>query len=429
MSQEASSENKAPAQVGRAAYWGLAVLTFINLFNYLDRFVFPAIAESVKTELDLSDGQLGWIQTGFVVVYMIVSPLFGIMGDKGGRKGLVAAGVGIWSLATAFGGLAGSFWSLFAARASVGIGEAAYGTVAPAMLADYFPKRLRGRIFSVFFLAIPVGSALGYVLGGAVDAAWGWRWAFFVAGGPGLLLALLVLTIKDPKRGQFDDESDAAEGPKGLKAYLALIKNRPYMITVAGYAAYTFALGAVAFWMPSFLQRVRGMEATDATVKFGGIVVVTGLVGTFAGGFLADWWLTRNKQAYLLLSGIATLIAAPFVVSALAVENEVVYMGSLVIAQILIFMSTGPINSAVVDVVPPNMRATAVALSILLIHIFGDVPSPPLIGMLSDTMNNLMLAMMVIPVATAVSGVIWIFGAFDAARLAKKDTSNQSQEL
>ena len=151
MSEEDSQQGH--LKIGRAAYWGLFVLTFINLFNYLDRFVLSALVESIKADLGLSDAQIGWLHPGFVIVYMVAAPLFGWLGDRGSRKGLVAAGVGVWSVATMMGGFAGRFATLFAARASVGIGEAAYGTIAPAMLADYFPRRLRGRIFSVFFLA------------------------------------------------------------------------------------------------------------------------------------------------------------------------------------------------------------------------------------------------------------------------------------
>lgn len=409
--------------IGRAAYWGLFVLTFINLFNYLDRFVLSALVESIKADLGLSDSQIGWLHPGFVIVYMVTAPLFGWLGDRGSRKGLVAAGVAIWSVSTALGGFAGRFATLFGARASVGIGEAAYGTIAPAMLADYFPKRLRGRIFAVFFLAIPVGSALGYMLGGYVASVWGWREAFFIAGVPGILLAVLMLTVKEPLRGLHDEPNDKATEIRGAQAYSALSRNRPFVITVAGYAAYTFALGGLAFWMPAFLERVRGVEKSEATVQFGAIIVVTGIIGTFAGGFLADWLLKKLPESYLWVSGIATVLAAPFALVALTSTDPTLYLGSLVLAEILIFMSTGPVNSAIVDVVPPSMRATAVAVSIFGIHIFGDVPSPPLIGALSDDFG-LGTALLLIPLATLVSGVIWCSGALDARRVRRANAGS-----
>jgi MFS family permease len=400
----------------------LFVLTLINLFNYLDRLVVPAVAESLKnpSELGLTDSQLGYLASGFILVYMVTSPLFGTLGDRGKRTGLIALGVAIWSVATAAGGLARNFLALFFARASVGIGEAAYGTIAPSVLADYFPSSRRGRVFAVFFSAIPIGSALGYVVGGAINQRFGWRAAFFVAGIPGLLLALLILGIAEPARGAHDDPAEMAAraATKQTTAWgtnRGLFANRPYLLTVLGYAAYTFALGGLAFWMPPFLQRVRGLSPAAATVQFGGIVVVTGFLGTFAGGWIGDRFLGRVRHAYLLVSGIATLAAVPFCIAALVSPTPAVYLSSLFVAELLIFASTGPINSAIVGYVAPTERATAVALSIFMIHLLGDVPSPTLIGWISDR-SSLGQGVLIVPVAVLASGIIWTAAALRRER-------------
>ena len=397
----------------RGANAALAVLTFINLFNYLDRYVVASLVESLKkSELALSDTQAGSLVTGFVIVYMLTSPFFGTVGDRRGRPGLLALGVGIWSLATALGGFARSFAGLFAARAAVGVGEAAYGTIAPALLADSFPEEKRGRVFAIFFAAIPIGSAAGFALGGWVDQHYGWRSAFFIAGTPGLLLALLCLALKDPPRGARDAAPHAAVLPRGEGggSYLGLLRNRAYRLTVLGYAAYTFVLGGVAFWTPAFLERIRGMSKTDATIQFGLIVVVTGFVGTFAGGWLGDFFLRRSKNAYLLVSGWATLAAAPVSVAAFVSPHRSVFLPAMVVTQLLMFASTGPINSAIVNVVAPTERARALALSILGIHLLGDVPSPPLIGALSDA-TSLETAFLVWPAVIAIAGAIWLYAA------------------
>lgn len=398
---------------GRAATIGMLILTFINLFNYLDRYVVSALVESLKkeTELALSDARAGLLMTGFVVVYMAVSPVFGALGDKRGRPRLIASGVAIWSVATMLGGFAHSFASLFAARAAVGVGEAAYATIAPALLADYYPKRLRGRVFAVFYAAIPLGSALGYILGGLMDTHFGWRAAFFVAGGPGILLALLCLGILDPPRGAHDEQADTHAAPTNRAAYATLVRNVPFTVTVLGYAAYTFALGGLAFWMPSFLERVRGVPKAEATVQFGAIVVVTGFLGTFGGGWIGDYFLTKSRQAYLWVSGIATLMSVPLALVAFLAKEPGVYLGATVGAELLIFASTGPINSAIVNVVSPGIRATAVAVSIFAIHILGDVPSPPLIGALSDA-TSLQSAVLIVPAVLLLAGVIWTVAAF-----------------
>jgi len=388
--------------------------------------VVSAVAESLKTPpLSLSDTQLGSLFTGFIVVYMLTSPIFGRLGDRAKRPRLLAIGVAIWSVATALGGFARNFAALFAARATVGVGEAAYGTIAPALLADSFPRQKRGRIFAIFFSAIPIGSAAGYVLGGVVDEHFGWRAAFFVAGVPGLLLALACLGLKDPPRG--GQEEDEGRGTKvegeepnptssvpsptsWVAAYARLLRNRSYALTVAGYAAYTFALGGLAFWMPSFLERVRGLSKTEATTQFGAIVVVTGFVGTFAGGWLGDWYLKRSANAYLQVSGWATLAAAPAALGAFVLPQRAAYTTAIVIAELLMFASTGLINSAIVNVVAPTERATAVALSILAIHLLGDVPSPFLIGVISDA-TSLSTAFRVVPVAILIAGCIWLWAA------------------
>ncbi len=393
----------------------LVVLALINLFNYLDRFVVSALAESLKrSELALSDTQLGLLMTGFVVVYMLASPVFGALGDRRARPPLVALGVFVWSLATVLAGFAGSFMALFLARAAVGIGEAAYGTIAPSLLADLYPKSQRGRIMAVFFAAIPIGSALGYVIGGLVNQALGWKAAFFIAGAPGLLLALLCLRLPDPPRGA-QDEGPVGSPAGAFAAYGHLLRNRSYVLTVLGYAAYTFAVGGMAFWMPAFLERIRGQPAAQATIQFGAIVVVTGFVGTFAGGWLGDALLRRSAQAYLWLSGVSALLAAPLAWIVFSDPRPVVYLPAMVVAELLIFASTGPINSVILNVVRPGERATAVALSILAIHLLGDVPSPPLIGRISD-LSSLDRGVLVVPIAVFLAGTIWTLEAWLGGR-------------
>lgn len=395
----------------------LAVLTFINLFNYLDRFVVSALAETLKhSSLALSDFKLGSLMTSFLLVYLFTAPIFGALGDRRSRPRLIAFGVGIWSLATALSGFAGSYLALLGARAAVGIGEAAYGTIAPALLADYFPASRRGRVMAVFFCAIPIGSALGYIVGGLVDAHFGWRMAFFVAGIPGLALAALTLTLRDPPRG-IQDGARPARRPasKGTRAdliatYVRLAKNSPYVLTVFGYAAYTFAVGGLGFWMPAFLERVRGIPRAEATVDFGAIVVVTGFIGTFAGGWLGDYFSKFSRQAFLWVSAIATLIAAPFTWAALTTASPRLYLASMVVAQLCLFVSTGPVNAAIMNLTSPVERASAIAVSIFAIHILGDVVSPPLIGALSDA-ASLQEAVKIVPIAVVVAGVLWCWAA------------------
>jgi MFS family permease len=410
-----------------SAGWGLAILSFINLFNYLDRYLVSALVERLKhSELALTDAELGLLMSGFLAVYTLTAPIFGALGDRRARPRLIAFGVACWSAATALSGLAGSYLWLLAARASVGIGEAAYGTIAPSLLSDYFPQAQRGRAMAVFFCAIPVGSALGYIVGGFMGAQFGWRSAFFVAGMPGFALALLCLKLQDPPRGAQDSGAAAARAakagaaPVGLGAatkatYRLLIANKPYVFTVLGYAAYTFAIGGLAYWMPAFLERVRGISAEKSTLQFGEIVVVTGFLGTFLGGWLGDYCAKYSRQAYLAVSAVATLLAAPFVWFALTTPSTTTYLCCMVMGQLLMFLSTGPINASIVNLVLPTQRASAIALEVFVIHLLGDCISPYLIGALSDV-SSLGEAVRIVPLAVLLAGILWAYAARAQAR-------------
>lgn len=400
----------------RAGILALSILAGVNLLNYLDRYVVAALLTDLKrAPMHLDDFELGTLMSGFLIVYMLAAPLFGRLGDRGPRPRPIAIGVFLWSLATGLSGLARNYAQLLAARALVGIGEAAYATIAPSLLADCFPRRTRGRAFAVFNMAIPVGAALGYIVGGVMRTHFSWRAAFYVAGVPGVFLALWIWRLPDPPRGA-QDEPQAGNGTPSSQAdsawivYLRLLRQRPYRLTVLGYAAYTFALGGLAFWMPHFLETVRGVPAEKASAGFGAIVVLTGFVGTFAGGWLGDYWLQFSSQAYLWMSGWITLLAVPAAYLALAAGAPAVFYPALVVAELLLFMSTGPINTAIVNLVSPLERASAVALSILAIHLLGDVLSPSIIGALSD-LASLGAAVMIVPAAVAIGAVLWLLAA------------------
>ena len=407
---------------GRTARVALVLLTAVNLLNYLDRFVVAALVEPMKHDLALSDAQVGWILTSFIVVYTVASPAFGALGDRLARPPLLGLGVALWSAATSVAGFARSFAALLAARAAVGIGEAAYGTISPGLIADHYPESRRGRAYAVFFMAIPVGAALGYVVGGLVERLLGWRASFLVAGAPGLLLAWACARLPDPPRGA----RDAATGREGktppgaiTATYARLLRNPAYAWAVVGYAAYTFAVGGMANWMPAFLERVRGVPRVEATVQFGAIVVATGLAGTIAGGLVADALRARWRAADLWVSGVATLAAAPLVVVVFRAEGRAAYLAALVGAQLLLFACTGPMNAAIIAAVSPSERATAAALSIFAIHAFGDVPAPVLVGALSDR-RSLGEAVLIVPVAVFLGGAVWTWGAWRRERAARK---------
>jgi len=261
----------------------LALLLAANLLNYIDRQVLFAVFPLIKEDLRISDAALGLLGSAFMFSYLLIAPLFGWMGDRWSRSRLAAGGLAVWSLATGMTGLAGGYRALLAARATVGVGEASFGTVSPGLISDYFSKERRGRILSWFYVAIPVGSALGYLLGGVLGQRYGWQAAFLLVCVPGLLLVLPIWLLKGPARRGDADAAKAASG------YAALLRNRSYILNTLAMSAMTFAIGGLAQWIPSFLNRIHSMDVARANTLFGAATVVAGITGTLAGGWLGDY--------------------------------------------------------------------------------------------------------------------------------------------
>jgi len=401
-----SSPSRAPAP---GAFFALLVLTAMNLLNYVDRYVPSAVKGLFKKDLNLSDTQTSLPLTAFIIVYMIASPIFGTLAERGNRRMLIAFGVAVWSLATAAAAFANDFTTFLIARAAVGVGEAAYATLAPSLLADFYPPEKRNRVFTLFYVAIPVGSAIGFVAGGVLGEHFGWRAAFLAVGLPGLLVAALALVMKDPARGAFDDAPpEVVSWPEALRR---LSRNKVFLYTVAGYTLVTFATGGIADWFAEFLSRDRAMKLSEADLAIGASAVVGGLLGTSAGGFVADRLKGVTRQPYLALSGLAMVPAVLLTVIAIfVVRAPVPIVLCLLFAQFFLWAYNSPVNALLVNSVEPALRARAFGLSILTIHLFGDVLSPPLIGAVSDATGSLEKALVMVPVAITLGAAIWLLG-------------------
>ncbi len=383
----------------------------MNLLNYIDRWVPSAVKVLFQQDLGLSDAQTSLPLTAFIFVYMAASPVFGMFADTGRRKVLIAIGVAVWSLATAAAAGAQGFYSLLAARAAVGIGEAAYAVIAPSLLSDYYPPERRNRILTIFYVATPVGSAIGFILGGLLGAAYGWRAAFLICGLPGLLVAALALMIKEPPRGQFD-ASPAAVPPPWSAALAQLRRNKVYVYTVAGYTAVSFASGGIADWLVTFLVRDRGMDVADAATYTGAATSIGGIVGTILGGLIADRARRWTSQPYLATSALSIVPATLLAIVALYfLRDPMAIVVTILFCQIFLWMYNGPVNALLVNAVDVGLRARAFGLSIFCIHAFGDALSPALIGVVSDaTGRNLPLALSLVPIALAIGAIIWTIG-------------------
>lgn len=367
----------------------LLLLTGINLVNYLDRYVVAAILEPLGRELHLSDAQLGRLTLVFILVYMCAAPLFGYLADRFHRPRLVACGAVLWSLATLGAAFVHSYPALLVTRALVGVGEAAYATLGPAMLADGFKESDRARTFTWFYLAIPVGSAFGYGLGGLVAGAWGWRASFLVAGLPGLLLALWMAFQSDPERGGMDAAPDADAALPYFKRLRHVFLNRIWLACTGSYVAYTFAMGALAMWGPTLLQRRFAVSTARAGIVFGALAVVTGIAGTFFGGILTDRWQRWWPDAGVGISGITLVAAAPIVAWALSTGHLGTAYALFFAGMFLLFVNTSPVNALTVSCLPASIRATGVGVNVFLIHLLGDAISPELVGRHADFLRSL----------------------------------------
>ena len=391
----------------RGARYAIFILTMMNLLNYLDRIIPSVVKDLFKRDLKLTDAQTSLPITGFVIVYMLTSPIFGALADRWSRKLLIALGVALWSLATGAAALAIGFWTFLLARAFVGVGEAAYATISPALLSDFYPPGKRNRILTIFYVAIPIGSALGFVLGGYFGDAFGWRAAFLICGLPGLALAGLVLAIRDPGRGHYDADSTIAP-PPWKQALGPLLKNRAYVLAVAGYAAVTFASGALADWFPTFLQRQHAMSVKASGMYVGASAAIGGLLGTALGGIFADVLKRWTRLPYLALSGWSMVLTTVFAFLALRLSNTSAAIIMLFVAQFFLWFYNGPINALIANSVPSALRVRAFALSILAIHIFGDAVSPSIVAIASDHIG-LRHAIQMVPLALGVGALIWLF--------------------
>jgi len=400
-------------------YRVLALLFCINLVNYVDRQVLYALLPLIKVDMSLSDAKLGMLASAFMLVYMCAAPPVGYLADRGSRKNWIAAGIGLWSLATFLSGLCRSFGQLFAARAAVGVGESGYGAVSPSFVAEHFPAPQRGRVLAVFSMAIPVGSALGYVFGGAIGHHFGWRAAFFMVGIPGFLLAGLAYFLKDPRDGSEDPDLRRPDTPVTLRDYLGLYRVKSYVASTLAMAAMTFALGGLAVWMPTYFTRYWGMNVAQAGTLFGGITVVAGLAGSLLGGWLGDWLLKRTPKAYFMVSGTGLLLALPAAVLAVLSKDFHATLVLLFIAEMCAFLNMGPLNGVIVSVTASSMRSMAFAANIFVIHALGDSISPTLIGLGSDRVG-LKAALVAALLFLGLAGLVCLWGAEHVERDSKE---------
>ena len=422
----------------------LIVLTALNLLNYADRNVLFAVQPLVQDEFHLSKTQIGYLTSAFLGFYMIAAPFVGPLADRYSRKLIIVLGGIFWSGLTLLTAFTHNYTELLIRHTLVGIGEATFVTIAPTFVADLFAEKVRGRILGVFYLAIPVGSAAGYLLGGNLAPHYGWRFPFYIAAAPGFLLAIAVLFLKEPERGQFDSLKEAVEDwPMPVfshsrllklcmtvyldlkRIYFSVLRNPAFLTATLGMAAMTFSLGGIQVWMPQFLYSERHYSLEQANFIFGIIIVVDGILAALAGGWLGDYLLPRMKSSYYVVSAVSMALGIPFMIVALFTKGRIM-VPAIAISAFFLLLNTSPLNAAVMNSVGAHIRATAIAVEIFIIHLLGDVPSPTMMGWVAD--HRSLQAAFVLPViAMAISAGILFYGMRFAPALRLSEEATESQ--
>ena len=366
----------------------MVMLVIAYTLNFIDRQIIGILAEPIKNDLGLTDAQLGWMGgTAFALFYTLLAIPIAMLADRKNRSWIITIGLALWSAATALCGMAQNFWQLFAARMSVGVGEAAGVAPAYSLISDFYPARQRARALAIFSLGIPFGSALGVLFGGLIAAKVDWRYAFIIIGIAGVLFApIFKWAVRDPGHGRFDEAPRIAAPSLGL--VFRTIASKP-AFWLLGFGAGTASLVSygLAFWIPSFLARSYGLELEERSWIFASILLVGGTAGIWFGGVLGDRLGNANPRGYAMVPAIAFAITLPAYLLAFS-------SGSLLTTSLLFLIPTalgltwlGPVVTAVTRLVPPEMRATAAALFLFINNLIGLGIGSPLIGEISDRLQ------------------------------------------
>jgi MFS family permease len=457
-----SEPAQALTNVPRYSYYALGVLTGVNFLNYIDRQILPTVATSIQHDLHLSDTEYGAMEGALLISFTVLAPLFGWLGDRFSRTKLMATAAIVWCLATGLTAitdhspfflpgftlhiplaglpiaLSGMAVTLCLVRAIVGVGESSYSTITPTLIADYFPPVRRATALGIFQIAIPMGFALGYVIGAALDQFFGWRMAFMIVGLPGLVTALFVWRLKEPVRGTTEIHAEPSppspneKRPPFLRTCWQILSTRDWLLSTAGYAALTFVLGAFATWAKKLLEEDKHMGKLSAGIALGVITLLAGFAGSFGGGWIADRVVAKWRNGYFLVCAASSLMGIVPAVLALALHQPMFFLPAVFFTVFFLFINNAPFHAILVGSVPPSIRATAMALNIVAIHMLGDLISRFGVGVLSDSVSagrlpllgnfasaigidpvtqHLTTALLVVPVGLFVSALFFLWGA------------------
>jgi MFS family permease len=398
----------------------LAMLTLVYVFNFIDRQLIVILQESIKKELHLSDTQLGLLSGfTFAIFYVTLGIPIARLADKGNRRNTVAASLGLWSIMTAFSGIARNFTQLLLARIGVGVGEAGGSPPAHAMISDYFPPEKRSTALSIYSAGIYFGILVGFLTGGYLNQHLGWRTAFFVVGIPGIIFSLLFYaSVKEPGKGATDKDATAANRSHSLREVLKLLySTKTFVYLALGSALNVFCIYGLINWAPSFLQRLHGMKNSEAGAVLGLIYGIGGAIGSFTGGLLTDHFGKKDKRWYLKVPAYAIIIVIPFAAGAIFLQDTFFSLTCLALCASLQGIYLGPSLAVAHSLVPASMRALTSAIFFLMINLIGLGFGPLVVGVISDLLKpslgneSLRWAMSIILIVSVASVTLFFVSA------------------
>lgn len=385
--QAAGGMSRPGATIGTGySLYVLILLTLVYITNFVDRIVLGILVAPIKSELHLSDSELGLIGgTAFALFYTALGIPIGWWADRVSRVRIMTAAIACWSLFTALTGFAHSFLALFVARLGVGVGEA--GGVAPAysLIADYFRPGWRARVLGFFSLGVPIGSAFGYLLGGYLTTAFTWRAAFMLLGGAGVVLApLFLMTVREPERGRFDPASTARKAPAVREVWRSLSTKPAFWLLSLGGGCGSLMGYGLLFWLPSFFIRSEGMTVLQVSRLLGSLLLLGGVPGILLGSYLADRIGARDRRAYALVPALAFLCILPCYALGTALPMGPAAFMCFLVPAALQLVWLGPVITAIQHLVVPTMRSLASAIFLFINNLLGLGLGALIIGVASD---------------------------------------------
>jgi sugar phosphate permease len=395
------------------------ILMIINILNYSDRSVLSAIQTKIQIEFGLSNTELGLLGSSFLFIYALATLPLGVWADRTIRKNIVAVCVGLWSVATLLSGLTHNFIQIFFTRSFLGIGEAGYAPASLSMIGDLFPRAQRGRILSIWSIGNLIGTAIGLILGGIIADKFGWRWAFYMVGLPGLIMAFLIWRSTEPRRGAFDNAEGAENETEDLHGSIGkdfwetakkILKIPTYWVLLGAFVFSFFTIGSAQTWVTTYLVHAFNLSVAKAGTYSGLTLLIGSLVGTIIGGWLADFLQRRLPQGRMIVAAFAFLVGAPITLIALSMHSLGPFIGFFIAAILCLSLALGPINAILQDIIAPEIRSTATGLVLLMAHLLGDASSPLLIGVLADHITLGKALLITAPTCLFIAGIACLIG-------------------